>query len=146
MKTDPRIGVLASVPGFTALRRRDLSRLAAMFDDVRVEPGEVLARQGRLGRELFLIAEGTAMVQVGAKTVEELGPGEFVGEIAMLEHSPHASDVTARTPMHLLVAGPRSAAELLHHPALLRRVAAQLAGRLRTLETLSGTRVRRISR
>lgn len=132
--TDPKIGLLRTVPGFAGLPDRDLARLAACFDEARVGAGMVLAREGRLGHELVLIVEGQATITRAGATEGELGPGALVGETAVLGPIPHRSRVVARTPMRVLVAGPESLRTLGGDPALLRRAATSLAERLRAAE------------
>jgi CRP-like cAMP-binding protein len=127
---DPKVAPLRSIVG-PAARDRDLVALAGLFDAVACGAGQVLAREGQASRSLLLIAAGEATVTVGGAGSGVLGPGDIVGEDVMLSHEPSPATVTARTPMHVLVAGPECWAALGAHPALLRHVASRLAGRLR---------------
>jgi CRP-like cAMP-binding protein len=135
--TDPKIGLLRTVPGFAALSDRALARLASCFDEAQVGAGSVLAREGGLGHELLLIVEGQAAVSRAGASDGELGPGELVGETAVLGPLPHSSRVVARTPMRVLVAGPESLRTLSGDPSLLRRAATSLAARLRAADVSS---------
>ena len=136
--TGPKVDLLRSLPGLRALRDHDLARLAAMFDDVHVDAGTVLAREGQSCRELSLIVEGWAAVTRGGESLNALGPEDFLGETAILERGPHSSTVTTQTPMRVLVASRESCGALRHHPDVLRQIATNLAGRLWATPTPSG--------
>ena len=137
---DPKGEFLRSVPGLGGELERDLVSLASLFDEVRVDAGAVLAREGEPGHELFLIMEGEAAVSLQDHPLATVGPVEFVGEMTLFERAPRAATVTALTPMRILVAGSRSFGSLLTHPAVLRRLAATLAHRLRALQGSPGYR------
>ena len=130
-KADPKIAVLRDLFGFARPRDRELLALASLFDEVRLEPGERLIREGEPGREVFLIVDGQASVSVREQPLGTVGPGEFVGEMTLFERAPRSATVTALTPVRTLVAGAQSFATLLNDAAVLRRLAATLAHRLR---------------
>jgi CRP-like cAMP-binding protein len=131
---DPRIALLRRVPGLAGYADRQLAQLAPMVDEADVAPGTILVREGKPGRQTFLIVEGQADVTLRGQYLERVGPGDFVGEMALLDNSPRAATVTAATPMRLLVMDPTSFASLLSQPAVSRRIATDLAGRLRRVE------------
>jgi CRP-like cAMP-binding protein len=131
---DPKAGLLRSALGLSAAPEREIFALLPLFDEVRLAPGELLMRQGEIGHELFLIIEGQAAVTVHDKPVATVGPGEFVGEMSLFERAPRSATVTAMTPVRTLVAGGPSFATLLTNALVLRRLAAALAHRLRTVE------------
>jgi CRP-like cAMP-binding protein len=136
MKTNgPKITMLRSVPELAELPRRDLSRLACLFDEARVDAGQVLAREGQSCHELSLIVEGQAALSRRGQPLGVVGPGEFLGEMAILDRGPHAATVTAQTPMRVLVSGRDSWGTLRTHPDVLRHIATNLAGRLRWLQS-----------
>jgi CRP-like cAMP-binding protein len=126
-----KIALLRSVPGLAHLPDRELGRLALLFDDIRIDAGRVLAREGQASQELVLIVEGWAALSRHGQSVDALGPGQFVGETSILDHGAHADTVTARTPMRVLLAGRESFGALRNHPEVLRQIATNLAGRLR---------------
>ena len=130
-KTDPKVAVLRDSFGFSGSRERDLQALAMLFDEVRIEPGERLIRERESGRELFLIVAGQVAVTVGDQPLGTLGPGEFVGEMSLFDAAPRSATVTALTRVEALVAGTQGFATLLNDAAVLRRLAASLARRLR---------------
>jgi len=130
-KNDPKVALLQGIPGLTGLPLADLVSLAMLFDEGRLDAGDVLAHEGEPGRELFLIVEGEAVVSLRGDSLATVGAGEFVGEMTLFERGPRAATVTALTPLRVLVAGAGSYGALLAHPAVLRRVGSTLARRLR---------------
>jgi CRP-like cAMP-binding protein len=94
---------LKAVPFFSKLKKRELEVVAQQTDEVDVAAGKVLAKQGDLGHEFFIIETGTAVVSRDGEQISELGPGDFFGEIALLEEDRRNATVTATTPMTLIV-------------------------------------------
>jgi CRP/FNR family cyclic AMP-dependent transcriptional regulator len=88
---------------FRSLNKRDLARVAAWTDEIDVEAGTVLGREGTYAYEFFVIEEGSATVAVDGETVAELGPDEWFGEIGIIESDRRTATVTAKTPMRLAV-------------------------------------------
>jgi len=94
---------LHSVPFFSTLDKKDLAEVARQTDEVDVRAGKVLAREGEIGQEFFVIEEGTAEVTVNGSPVRDLGPGDFFGELALLEEDRRTATVTATSAMKLIV-------------------------------------------
>jgi CRP/FNR family transcriptional regulator, cyclic AMP receptor protein len=94
---------LQDVPFFSSLSKKDLAVVAQQTDELDVPAGKVLARQGDFGSEFFVIDSGTAEVTRDGERLAELGPGEFFGEMALLEEDRRVATVTATTPMTLIV-------------------------------------------
>jgi CRP/FNR family cyclic AMP-dependent transcriptional regulator len=94
---------LKSVPFFGNLKKKDLELVAQQCDEIDVPAGKALARQGELGDEFFVIEEGTAEVTRDGQRIAELGPGDFFGEMALLEADRRNATVTAATPMTVIV-------------------------------------------
>ena len=98
---------LSNIPLFSALSRKELTLLAKLCDEVPVAAGKVLVRQGTVGYECFVIVEGEAIVERDNRTITTLGPGSYLGELALLDKGPRSATVTAVTDMMVLVMGPR---------------------------------------
>jgi CRP-like cAMP-binding protein len=79
--------------------REAISKLAA---EVSVPEGKELVREGDFSYDLIAIEEGTARVHHGEETVAELGPGDVVGEMGVLERAQRNASVTATSPMMLV--------------------------------------------
>ena len=94
---------LEAVSLFADLDKRERARVAEVADELDVEAGRELASQGRFGYEFFAILDGQADVIQDGERIRELGPGDFFGEIALLESDRRTASVVARTPMTLLV-------------------------------------------
>lgn len=135
MRKDPKIEMLRRVPALAAYSDAQLASMAALVDELLLESGHVLTREGQSGREAFLIVDGEATVTIAGELVAVVGPGQFVGEIALLDHQPCTATVTAITPMRVLVMDPRSFSTLLSDASMATRMARALASRLRAQET-----------
>jgi CRP-like cAMP-binding protein len=94
---------LSAVPFFSAVTKKDLAVVAQQTDEVDVPAGEVVAREGEFGDAFYVIEEGTAEVTMGGSRVAELGPGDFFGEMALLDADRRNATVTASSPMKLIV-------------------------------------------
>jgi CRP-like cAMP-binding protein len=129
---------LASVPLFSACSKKELQLVARRAEDVTVEPGKVLVREGAAGAEFFVIVEGTAEVSRHGNKVAELGPGAFFGDLALLDKAPRNATVTAVTPMELVVLGQREFAGIIDEvPGFAHKLLAGLAHRLRQYDAQS---------
>src|SRR3712207_1222225 len=90
---DAKIDRLAGVPLFAGIDRRHLDRIAALCTDIAVPAGQVLCRQGQHGSEFFVIENGTASVTVDGRPAGTLGPGDFFGELALLDGGERSATV-----------------------------------------------------
>jgi CRP-like cAMP-binding protein len=129
---DTKADALARCPFFAGLSRRDLLELAKVSEDMEVEEGKVLTREGQSGSEFFVIVDGEVSVTKNGQEIRTLGPGDFFGEIALLEDTPRTATVVAKTPLRFFVLTRRSFRSLLaHQPALEQKVLAALEERVR---------------
>jgi CRP/FNR family transcriptional regulator, cyclic AMP receptor protein len=94
---------LTDVPFFKSLSKKELEAVARQADEVDVTAGKVLARQGDLGDTFFVIESGAAEVTRDGEHVADLGPGDFFGEVALLEADRRNATVTATAPTELIV-------------------------------------------
>jgi CRP-like cAMP-binding protein len=94
---------LASIDLFSSLSRRERSEIAGRADEIEVDEGTHLVREGEFAYEFFVIEEGWAEVLRGGEHVADLGPGDFLGEIGIVTQAPRNASVVARSPMRVLV-------------------------------------------
>ncbi len=93
---------LKAIPLFTELADADLQKIATFANETSVSEGETLVREGDFSYELMAIEEGTAEVRRGEQSIAELGPGDFFGEIGVMQNEMRAATVVAKTPMRLI--------------------------------------------
>lgn len=94
---------LKDIPLFSELGRRDRKSVAEHADEVDVPSGTTLIEQGRLAYEFFVITDGTADILDGDEKIAEVGPGDVLGEIGVLETHKRTATVVATSPMRLVV-------------------------------------------
>jgi CRP-like cAMP-binding protein len=124
---------LKSVPFFSNMSKRELAAMAQQTDDLDVPTGKVLAQEGEIGHEFFVIDQGTAEVTRGGEHVADLGPGDFFGEMALLEEDRRTATVTASSPVRVIVMTRQSFRALDRAmPGVHAAVAEAIAGRRQT--------------
>ncbi|TML63666.1 MAG: cyclic nucleotide-binding domain-containing protein [Actinobacteria bacterium] len=134
-KRDVRLEMLAQVPMFSACSKRELQLIARRADPLDIDKGQVLVKEGTTGHEFFVIIHGKAKVTRRGRQVAVLGPGNFFGELALLDTAPRNASVTAQTPMEVLVLGQREFSGLLAEvPAMSTKVMKGMARRLHELD------------
>jgi CRP/FNR family cyclic AMP-dependent transcriptional regulator len=92
-----RMQFLASVPLFTGLAKRQLQALARTCETHRWPAGALIVAEGSYDQNCYVVVEGTVDVVRGGNPVALLGPGEFFGEIALLDPGPRSASVTTAT-------------------------------------------------
>ena len=100
-RMDPKIKALSTVGLFSACNKKELQSVARLCTPLSLEEGSVLTTEGSPGRECFVIIDGKASVTIGGKKVSEVGPGECVGEMALLDGGPRSATVTVESPMNV---------------------------------------------
>jgi CRP/FNR family transcriptional regulator, cyclic AMP receptor protein len=134
---DIKLKMLKSVPLFASMRQKDLEEVEQLADSVDLPAGKTLMRQGDAGDEMYVIASGSVRVERNGKEVATLGPGEAVGEIALLSEGPRLATVSTLEPTTAFVIGHREFHTLLGDSAELRQcILDNLAKRIRTLDEL----------
>ena len=120
---------------FRSVSRKGLRSIVQATTELEVPARKELVREGDMGRHLYVIVEGTASVIRGGQKVADLGPGDFFGELAFLDHSPRTATVTATSDMRVMILGPRELDVLIERePILARRMLQEAARRLRQSE------------
>ena len=132
MPRDSKVAHLSNVRMFSALTKRELATVAQASDEVSAEAGQVLVKEGSIGHEFFLILEGTATVRRNGRKVATLGPGQYFGELAVLDRAPRNATVVADGPMQLLVLAQREFSAVLDTvPGVAHKLLRSMATRLR---------------
>jgi CRP-like cAMP-binding protein len=93
---------LKSIPLFSTLADDELQAIAPFAEEVDVEEGKVLVKEGQYSYEFIAIRDGTAEVTRGGEHVASLGPGDFFGEMGLLEQALRNATVTATSPMKVV--------------------------------------------
>jgi CRP-like cAMP-binding protein len=127
---------LAQVPLFAGLPPRHLKRVGDLTEEVRFMEGATVVRQGDAGDTFYVILEGEAKVAgPSGRVVNRLRPGEFFGEISLLDGGPRTASVVAETPLRMFALSRSSLLRLVQHePAVGVRLLAHVAMMLRRLE------------
>jgi CRP/FNR family cyclic AMP-dependent transcriptional regulator len=112
-----------------------LRRLSRLGTEVHAKARQVLAREGDIGREFYVIVDGSAIVLHEGQEIASLGRGDFFGEMALVDGKPRAATVVATSSMTLYVFDPREFFSLLDgFPPVSRKILTTLAGRLRAAQ------------
>ncbi len=124
--------LLKKVPLFSDCTAKELTQIAAAAKTVSHKADRVIAREGEPGIGLFVIVAGQAEVTIGGAKRTTLGPGDFFGEVALLDGGPRTATVTATTDIELLGITEWVFRGLMHeHPAIALKTLQAVAGRLR---------------
>ena len=98
LTTDEKAAALAGVPLFAGISPASMARLAAVAGEQDFGPGQFIVRQGQVGSGLYAILSGSVKVLRGADELARLGPGEFFGELAVIDQQPRNASVQAAEP------------------------------------------------
>jgi protein phosphatase len=132
---DEKLDLLHRIPLFSAFDRKGLERVSMLADEVDVPAERCLMTQGDRGAEMFVIVSGQARVERDGQRINTLGPGDFFGEIALIDGGPRTATVTADEPSRLLVLTHREFHSLMDEfPEVAAEVLNSLAHRIRRLE------------
>ena len=131
LRRDAKIELLKRVPLFNGCSKGELRELAKSADELDIREGTVLTREGRPGREFFVLVDGTARVTKAGKKVADLGAGDWFGEIALITNSPRTATVTATSPGDILVITDRRFRSVVETmPSIALKVLATIGERL----------------
>jgi CRP-like cAMP-binding protein len=129
---NPKIGELGKLKLFGVCSRRELEEIGTLADEVSLPAGTTLMREGASGRQCFVIADGEAVVQIEGRDVAQVGPGDIVGEMSLLDREPRSATVIATRPLTAFVlTGVQFAHVADRFPSVAREVMQILAHRLR---------------
>jgi CRP/FNR family transcriptional regulator, cyclic AMP receptor protein len=133
----PRMGkrgvhLLAAVPLFSDLSSRHLKRIADLAEEVRFSAGDLIVQEGQPGGTFYVILEGEAKVTRKGRKLNALYPGDFFGEVSLLDGGPRTATVAAETPIVAIRLFRKEFAKLIAaDPEIALKILAELASRIR---------------
>lgn len=143
---DARLDHLRRVPLFNDCTDEELRRIADISRTVETPAGTVVTEMGTPGDSFFFIIDGRVSVETPAGIGDPLRPGDFFGEMSLLDGEPRSATVTAMTDLRLLVVDRSHFWRLLNEtPDLVRRILMVLSRRVRRLEQASYAMARRMN-
>jgi len=126
-----KVEALKRAPLFEGLSNKELRELARATEDLKIEAGTVLCKEGGLGREFFVIVDGVAEVTKSGRHLATRQAGEFFGEIALITTTKRTATVTAKTPIRCFILTRGDFRRVLDEsPSVERKVMQALAERL----------------
>jgi CRP/FNR family cyclic AMP-dependent transcriptional regulator len=132
---DRKIELLRRVPLFAAQGERGIDEIARLVRVVDVPAGRVLTREGEPGSDFFVIAAGAVRIEREGRFLRRLGPGDFLGEIALVDGGPRTATATTDSNGQLLVIAQREFGVLMERfPEIQETVLRALADRIRRLQ------------
>jgi CRP/FNR family transcriptional regulator, cyclic AMP receptor protein len=133
LRKNAKIELIKKVPLFRHCTRKELEEIAGIADELDLKEGAMLTREGKSGREFFVIVEGYADVIMRDSWVNSVGRGDFLGEISLVTGHPRTASVKASSPMRVLVITHRDFSRLLEHsPEIQGKILRSMAERLAT--------------
>jgi CRP/FNR family transcriptional regulator, cyclic AMP receptor protein len=135
---DTKIEQLSRLPLFEGCSQRQLREIARITEVRELPEASVLARTGEPGHEFFLILDGRVRIEVSPRKRTKLGPGEFFGEMSLLDGGPRSATAVAETGVRLLVINRRDFSLLLSKvPDLTRHLLLVMSRRVRQADQAS---------
>jgi len=132
---DEKLDLLHRIPLFAKLDRHKITRVGELTDQVDVPAGKMLIRQGDTGGDLMVLVSGQVAIERDGVRVATLGPGDFFGEISLIDGRPRTATVTTEAPSTLLVVSHREFHALMDQiPEVAAQILDALADRVRKLE------------
>ena len=134
-KIDDGAERLATVELFEGLSKAELARVAELVEEVDAEAGAVLMEQGKPGTEAYIVVEGEAAFEMAGERKGSIGPGEPIGEMALIDNRPRVGTVRATSAMKLLALDASQFRKLLDEmPKANRAIMSKITDRLRQMD------------
>jgi CRP-like cAMP-binding protein len=111
---DARAARLKAVPLFAGCSAKQIQFIATQVEDMDFAAGRVLCKEGQSGADFFVLLSGAAEVTRKGRKIAKMGPGDFFGEIALVDGGPRTATVTTTAASRCLVLGPRQFQNVLH--------------------------------
>lgn len=126
---DERVELLERVPLFAQASRDVLEQIGAIAEEVDVPAGTALTHEGRHEGYFFIVVSGSVRIERGGQLVNTIGPGDFLGEIALLDGGPRTATATTDSPCRLLSITHEQFYELVNTSQPVRTAIMEAAGR-----------------
>jgi CRP-like cAMP-binding protein len=131
LRKNAKLELIKRVPLFSGCSKRELADVAAIADELSLPEGRTLTKEGATGHEFVVLIDGAAEVRRKGRKVNTLGPGDFLGEIALVTGVPRTATVKTTEPSRMLVITARDFRTLLRStPSMQFKVLETLASRL----------------
>ena len=131
LRKDAKVELIKRVPLFEDCSKAELRQIAETADEVDVPAGTLLTKEGATGKEFVVIVEGAAEVRRRGRMINELGSGDFLGEIALVSGAPRTATVKTTEPTRALVLTAQAFRSLMRRvPSIQLKVLAALARRI----------------
>ena len=135
---DEKLELLQRVPLFASLDDEGLEQIGRIAEEMEARPGTELTHEGRHEGYFFVIVSGSVRIDRGGRAVNTMGPGDFLGEIALLDGGPRTATATIEEPTRLLKIMHKDFHQLLDASAVVRTAILEAAGaRLRAMDAES---------
>lgn len=132
IRQNAKLALLKGVPIFEGFSKKELIALSRATEQLEYGAGEVLARQNSVGKEAYVVVDGSITVRRNGRKVATLGPGDVAGEMALIDDQPRSADLVAEEDSLVLYIARREFGGLLEaNTKLMSKVLKTLAQRLR---------------
>ena len=138
-KSRDRFQSIRKLTLFAGMNDRELARVVQLLTPISLRPGARLTTEGTSGRQAFIILAGTAEVTIAGQIVATAGPGDVIGEMALLDGRPRTATVTTLEEVEAFVLDPRSFNTLLDQQEIARKVLTAEVDRLRAANSAQAT-------
>ena len=129
------LDLLSRIPLFRGCTKDELRHIDRAATQADYAAGQLMCREGDVGRELIMIVEGEAAIDRGGVEIATVGPGAFIGEMSLLDGGPRSATVTSTSEVKALVLPTREFWQVIDEvPAIAHRLLATLAERLRAAD------------
>lgn len=119
LRSEGKIDLLQRVPLFAGCSRRELVQIARASDEIDFRPGRALIEEGSVGREFFVLVDGSVDVRRKGRKIDEIGAGGYFGEVALITDKPRNATVTTTSHVRALVLTKQRFRQLLAQNPLL---------------------------
>jgi CRP-like cAMP-binding protein len=134
-ENDAVVDMLEKSPLWSGLGKQDFSAIVKMAKQHRFESGETIVRKGEEGAGFYLVLDGAVEIRSGGNTLSRLGPGQFFGEMSVVDTQPRSADVVAVEPSRVLVLSPWSFKSLVsERPRIAVKMLQEFVRRLRNTD------------